>query len=348
MKSLRDACTGTACMVLLVVGGFWYARDPGLKSLPLSLIGASASRPSVLSSVFQIDWSEDGSRLLSLSRGDVGLDGPLLLHDLNGGRCAIELEDLLPSCAALSPDGLHALVGTWKGELFWINLESMQAERLLQVPDYVGITTAVISADGVLALAAVSDGRIFVFRPQADLAPLVLEGGRASVCSLQCSSDSGKLVSANGDGTVDVWDLVRGERLLRIQGHTGLATAAAFLDGDSKVISAGMDDTVRIWDLADGHEVWRGHFECNGITALALAPDGKTAAWGGFNRRIIVWDLERSHKNFEIPIPASAVLHVKFSPDGKRLAAAGMESTIRLYDSGTGIESRLIETGMNL
>src|SRR5215467_12907562 len=86
MKSFKEAFAGTACIVTFVVG-LWYARNPDHPECWLSFPNGKA--PTVQSlpkaSVNRLDWSADGRKLLALSRGDVGSDGPLIMHDLSGG-----------------------------------------------------------------------------------------------------------------------------------------------------------------------------------------------------------------------------------------------------------------------
>jgi WD40 repeat protein len=348
MKSFKEAFAGTACILTFVVVGLWYARNPDRPECWLSFLNGKAptvqSLPEV--SVKRLDWSADGRKLLALSRGDFGSDGPLVVHDLSGSRLPIEIDDPGPASVALSPDGLDVLVATWHGQLLRISLESQRRECLLELPRPIGFCALAVSSDGRFAAAATSDGRIFVLSLRTGTLLKVLQGNPCNVSDLRFSSDARRLVSAVKDGSVDVWDLSRGRREGSFAAHADPAMAAIFLPGEPRIMTAGMDDTIRIWNTADGREEWRGCFDCRGVTTLALSPDGKAVAWGGFSRKIFVWDLERSRKKFEIPTPALAIVQLAWSPDGRSLAAAGIDATIRLYDANTGIEQPGIEASL--
>ena len=346
MRSLRDGFVGTSFVIVLVTCGMWYARDPDFKNWSIPLLGSSAAparAPSEIT-VNRLDWSADGETLLVLSRGEVGPEGPLVLHNIAAkeGRFSIDVEDQFPAAAALSPDGRHVLVGTWRGQLLWFDLDQNRTKRLMELPASTSFTEVAFAPGGQWLAAAAADGRMHVCDRRAD-AMLLLEGGTGRVCDLRFSRDGLRLVSAATDGSVAVWNIPEARLQLKFAAHDGPVTAAAFLADDQRIITAGRDDAVRIWNLERGREEWTGQFECGGINTLALSADGKVAAWAGFSGKVVLWDLDRHRKRFEITSPASPVVHLKFSPDGSSLAVAGSDTKIRRYNPETAHEQPAIE-----
>jgi WD40 repeat protein len=287
---------------------------------------------------------------LSLSRGEVGPDGPLLLHDRAGSRRAVEIDpEVLVASAALSPDGLHVLIGTYDGRLLWTEVASGQTGILVELPKPLTIKPAALSPDGRTAAAAAEDGRVFVFDLGSETAPRVYAGPPGSITELSFSSDSRRFFSVTSTGWVGIRELFEGKRKLEFSAYCGTkVTAAAFLADGEKVITAGSDDTVRIWGVADRREEWTGQFEPGATSTLAMSTDGRTAAWAGSCRKIFIWDLERRRKKFEIATPSFFVRHLKFSPDGKLLVVAEIEGLIRFYDVGTGIEMSKLDLSTGL
>jgi WD40 repeat protein len=324
----------------------WYARDPDFKNWSIPLLGSGAAGAGAQSemTVNRLDWSADSQTLLVLSRGEVGPEGPLVLHNAaaKGGRFSIDVEDQFPAAAALSPDGRHVLVGTWNGQLLWFDLEQNRTKRLAELPPPTGFTEVAVAPGGQYLAAAAADGRMYIGNPRADAA-LVLEGGTGRVCDLRFSRDGLRLVSSATDGSVAVWNISEARLQWKLIGHDGPVTAAAFLADDQRIITAGQDDTVRIWNLEGAREEWTGQFECGGINTLALSSDGKVAAWAGFSGKIVLWDLDRHRKRFEITSLASPVIHLKFSPDGLSLAVAGSDTKIRRYNPETAREQPAID-----
>ncbi|HEY2253214.1 MAG TPA: WD40 repeat domain-containing protein [Planctomycetaceae bacterium] len=341
---------GALLIAVLVGAGIWYAKCPEELRRPLSemhLIESAEATSLVI--VKRVSWSQDGRKLLTLAFGDVGSDGPLVLHDLedHSPRMPIEFSAEPVHTALLAADGRHVVVASYDRTLWWIGLESDERRALLELPPGAGILDAALSLDGRQLAAASTAGSIYLGDPENWLGTVIASGLTSRVSELRFSRDGRRLICAAQDGALCVWDLQSGTDPQCWKAHAGPAMAAAFLT-DERIISAGLDDTIRVWSAPAGREIWRGDFGLSGIRALALSSDEKLAAWGGGQRRIIVWDLENVCKKYEIPIPASLVCDIQFSPDSKSLAVAGTEGTLRLYDAQTGIERETIELAPSL
>lgn len=346
MRTLRDVVVGTACVAALVVCCSWYARHPG-GAWPWDTPGPVGDSEPV--AVDRVEWSADGHRLLALLRGDVGPDGPLVVHDSNGDRTPVAVDFALPDeefgeCAALAPDGLHVACGTGRGRLLWTAVGSNESKCLLDVPGSSRVVAVAISPEGNLVAAALLDGRILLCDPQVDRPHSVLSGPAGKVTDLRFSSDGRRLLAAATNGSVAVWDAAERKLESRWIAHAVPAMAAALLPDGRKIITAGWDGTVRLWDLGETRELWSGQFECFGPATLDVTPDGKTAAWSGSDRKLIIWNVESGQREFEIDCP-SPIMQVRFAPDGNTLAVAGKERLIRIYDARTGVELPGIETG---
>lgn len=347
MKLLRDTFGGMAFMTTLVGAAAWYAGQLGFTRELARSPGPNAARPAkgAIVSVWQCDWSADGTKLLSLARGDFGTDGPLLIHAVSqtSQRLPVEVPGAPIGVAALSPDGLAVLTGTSQGRLLWINLESMETTTLLEGLHRVSFTAAGISTNRHLVAAAADNSRIYLFDLAGGPSIVLPTRHEGTVSDLRFSTDGSRMVTVGTDGSIFVWDLKMGTPIQELSGHRGPATGAAFLPDGERIISAGLDDTVRVWSIARGNEEWRGEFGLSGVHSLALSPNGQTAAFGGRGGKIIVWDVERQQKKREIATAASIVFHLRFSPDGSFLASAGMEDVIRIYNPESGDEVRRID-----
>jgi WD40 repeat protein len=347
MKSLRESSFGIACVLTLVACGYAYLKyaDEETGALPF-VSGAKPGRQFPGMSVRAIDWSVDSRLLLSLSHGQVGPDGPLLVHDRAGARIAFDIDgEEHMACAVLSRDGRHVLIGTHRGQLLWIDTESSQSRVLFELPEPRTLKPVSLSPDGRTAATAIDVGQIFLCDVNRAAPPRVIQGPPSSLAELSFSSDGRRLVGASMDGWASIWELAEGRTEWQLAAHDGRTTAAALLPGGHKFITAGSDGTVRVWNVAEQREEWTGQFERGATDTFAVAPDGKTAAWAGLSYKILIWDLERRRKEFEIAVPSSSVMRLRFSPDGKILAAAGLGGKIRLYDTATGTELPGIDAG---
>jgi WD40 repeat protein len=280
-----------------------------------------------------------------LWRGDPDANGRLTLldHDQKNRSVSIDVLGESIGAATLAPDGLHALA-TCRGNLAWIDLQSEKTVILTTLSRGAWITATACTNDGLLFAAGDLDGRIDVCDPERGTSIVLSPGGAAVISDLRFSRDATRLVSAQCDGSVNVWDIVTATRLREFTRHDGAATAAEMLPDGHRVISAGLDGTVRIREIDSGRETWREEGGAAGLMALAVSSDGAAVAWGGCDGIISVWDLEHDRTLCEIDSPSSAVWHLAFSPDGETLAATGNERTIRRYKTRTGAEVPGIDT----
>jgi WD40 repeat protein len=78
-----------------------------------------------------------------------------------------------------------------------------------------------------------------------------LVGKTGGVKSLSVSADGRRALTGNQDGTVRLWDAVRGEELQRFDGHGAPAFVAVALSADGRLgLSGGSDQVVKLWRLA--------------------------------------------------------------------------------------------------
>jgi RNA polymerase sigma factor (sigma-70 family) len=189
-----------------------------------------------------------------------------------------------------------------------------------------------------------------------------MEGVRLARTALALSPDSRTLAAVGPDGILRLTDVASGkdDRQFRVAGPGGVNGLAFSPDGKT-VFTRGADHVVRVWEVRTGKE--RGQLGAAptlpvlihyGVeNSLAVAPDGKTlaavhwqAAQGRWTRLLRLWDVPAGGLQRQIitgprdlPTPRA---RMAFTPDGKSLACTEPDGTVRLYETATGKERRVL------
>src|SRR5262249_9607624 len=128
------------------------------------------------------------------------------------------------------------------------------------------------------------------------------------VSALTFSGEGAKLVTADAEGTIKIWEdarklTSRSAASMTLKGHQASITHLGFSSASKQLVSTSADKTARVWDLEH--------------TGAAI--------------RV----LERSGTRCYV---------ARFSPDGQLIAAADGNS-VRLWDAATGKLVRLLSAG---
>ncbi|MFJ3217439.1 caspase family protein [Kitasatospora sp. NPDC086801] len=165
-------------------------------------------------------------------------------------------------------------------------------------------------------------------------------------------------VTASGDATLRVWDLVANRELRTLLGHRGVvdAVACAVVDGRPLAVSGARDGTARVWDLRTGEQlaVLRGHEVGAGsrdalVMAVAFASvDGETVViTGGTDGTVRLWDWPAATTRCVIAAHGgfvqSLACHVV---DGVPVVVSGgRDPQVRVWDLRSGSERTAFDIG---
>ena len=168
------------------------------------------------------------------------------------------------------------------------------------------------------------------------------QGHTEQIHALAFSPDGKLLASGTKDGLVKIWDIAARKELLTFNKHKGSVSSLAFRR-DGLLASASND--VILWDPLTGkeHFTYRGHRSA--VLSVAFSPDGNRIASAGAvgtaidrTGQVKVWAVDGGTELLTLTGHAGQIRHVTFSPDGRRLATAGNDGTVKVWDTGSGLE----------
>ena len=254
----------------------------------------------------------------------------------------------LTHCLAFSPDGTLLALAYQGGAILW----DVRAGKIRSQLDKRGgdVFAVAFSHDGkCLAFAGggvgfrAGDTSIQIWNVAESKTTLRLEGHRRQVHSVAFSPDGKTLASASLDGTIRIWDLVKGELVRRMDSPGYLA---AFSPDGKMLASCGpQSDKILFFDPKTGEQILKIEHGCMGIESLAFSPDGKTLATAGDSCAIRLWDTSTGKEILPGVGHRGPVYTVAFSPDGKTLASRAGDSTVRLWDVASGKQRHVLPYG---
>jgi WD40 repeat protein len=214
----------------------------------------------------------------------------------------------------------------------------------------VAVQTAEFSPDGkTIATASANDDHSMAQVWDAGSGKLLrtLPEQKATVTTAVFSPTGTRLVTANNNGTAQVWNAADGRPLLALQGYS-----AAFSPSGRQIVTAlgvGLD----LWDAENGRLLATLSDELPGMISEPPSPDRISVSTGAFSpdgKRIVavtggvtLWqDGHLANAGLDGDVGDKAY-SAAFSPDGKRVVvASGSDHTARVWDANA--EGRLLAT----
>ena len=229
---------------------------------------------------------------------------------------------------AISPDGTHAISGSFDTSAIRWSLSRNTAEQVLRFHD--GAVNAVVYLKDGGVVTAGADAHIAVWSAGQTQPEKVFDGHSGPVSNLAVSPDGSVVASASWDRSVRLWP-VNGGTVRVLEGHGQNVNGVAFTPDGKSVVSAGYDATLRIWPLAGGSAAV--HTLPTPLNAVAVAPDGEIATAGANGK---VYFLSPAGETLgEVDASPNPVIALAISPDGNLVAAAGIRGSVAVIDRKT-------------
>jgi cytochrome c len=231
---------------------------------------------------------------------------------------------------AISPDGMHAVSGSFDTSVIRWSLPKNAAEQVLRFHD--GAVDAVLFLkDGRIASSG-EDARIAIWKPGEGEPSAVLAGHKAPVVALGVSPDGASLASASWDHTAALWPLAGSGKPRVFEGHAQGVNGVAFSPDGSALVSAGYDASLRIWPLQrDGSPIVATL--PTPLNTVAVAADGEIVTAGGDGKVYVLSD--GGERKAEIEAGQTPIISLALSRDGSLIAAAGIRGSVAIIERGS-------------
>jgi WD40 repeat protein len=293
-------------------------------------------------------FSPDGVRLATC-----GADGYVRVWETATGAKLLEIntEERHPNAVAYSPDGKTLATGGGHGKVrLWDSATGKELPLTRDAPatggaqsvaiDRGGKFVAVAGELGAVTLWELAPGKAGEVLPDDDLDNGVRFDPMVGPNWLAFTPAGDRLLagSSNRHNSVNIWDHVKRERVLRLEGHVWPVMAVACSTGGKTYASASRDESIRLWDSAGTH---LRTIEKGASRTLAIAPEGDLVASAVAGGAVNLWSTTTGELIRALALPEDKrgnvwPLCVSFSADSKRLAVSYNDGAVRIWDVAHG------------
>jgi WD40 repeat protein len=244
--------------------------------------------------------------------------------------------------AVFQPDGKRLITSDAAGFVLIWDMAARKAAPALR-----GVS---VSMQPIRALAPAADNRYLYVGPAVGpLVRLELDTGKVErryfsfgILALALHPEGKRLVTAESDKLVHVWDLNERVPFLSTGKHAGKVGCLAFSPDDTLLASSGQDKLVRLWDPRTGKAVRTLEGLARPAVQILFSPDGsRLVAVGRPSEQadkaigVLVWDTATGKKVAEVPGRSGDVAFAAFGADGKRLLLASPGKGLYIWDLTT-------------
>ena len=146
-----------------------------------------------------------------------------------------------------------------------------------------------------------------------------------------------RALTSHADGSVNVWDLDKHQRLFRFKRNDASIWSATFIGSEDRLAAAGHDWLATLWQTGSETtpvKLLEGH--TNAVQAVASDPAGQWLATGSADRTIRLWrvdtgELKRTYRNI-----SDYVTSLAFASDASLIAAGSLDGSVRIFSPTTG------------
>lgn len=299
--------------------------------------------------ITSVKFSPNGEHLLSASS-----DGTIRLWDIRNGaevrRFAGHSGRVID--IQFTPNGRQAISGGSGRELFIWNVET--GDQIRRIYGHAsGVNCVWLSTDGKTIISGDYGGILRQWDAQTgdEIAQPISIDVRSWGCDidtaghygLSATAGSGTVVQTPADISPAYIDMITGEIVRVLRGHTSLIYGVDISPDGQYALTGSEDNSVRYWDLSNGKQLCVFEDQQGSVWGVAISPNGRYGLSGSGDRSVVLRDLTTCTEIRRFEGHSMRVSDIEFSPDGLYALSGSEDRSLILWDVATGKEIRRFE-----
>jgi WD40 repeat protein len=196
------------------------------------------------------------------------------------------------------------------------------------------LRSATFSSDGNLIAIVLDDSKLLIWDMHLQKGHLLTI---PSLRSAAFSHSGQRLVTADGNGTAQIWDVSSESRVgTPVQCSSLGIESVEFSPDDAYIITASGDGQARIFDISSGQPLGQPFGDNQGIASLEFSLDGKRVLTVSSDGKAKIWDAASGVAVGSLESQESDITSAKFSPDNRYIVTGSSNGTVRLWAAETG------------
>lgn len=250
----------------------------------------------------------------------------------------IQVPNLEALCAAVTPSGSSLVSGWDDGKVRAFYPESGRMKFIISNAHAEKVSAMAVADDDMSGgpyrlITGGSEGciRVWKITPSHQAMIVSLKEHRQSVNCIKVNKDNTQAISASGDGSCIVWDLVRYVRLTALF-EPNVFRSVLYHPDESQMLTCGSNHKITYWDSVDGQAIRVIDGGDGVMTSLDVEPEGEFFVSGCEDKILKVW-----HYDEGLPVAigkghCGSIKSVKISPDLSTIVSVGTTGEIIFWE----------------
>lgn len=245
----------------------------------------------------------------------------------------IQIPNLDCHCIAISRDGKQIVSGWSDGRIRAFTPQTGKLMYVINDAHFGKVNSIVLKSDNETIVSGGDDGCVRVWRATLDSQTLTISWKEHSspVTKLALNKEENTVLSASGDGSCIIWDLIGLHRTSALFAQNQF-THIAFHPDQSQILTTGADRKITWWCATELESIRI----CEGsetaiINALSLDESGDCFASAGGDEKVKLWNYDEGEVTHEGIGHSGAISDVIIAPDRKSIVSVGEEGGVFIW-----------------